>query len=812
MSSNSIADKLLQEGVSSFQRGNYQETRKKCALALQHQPENAQILFWMAASHYHLGDIHDAKKQLEKLLSEEKPPLPERPAAVYEYLCRCYISADAQKAIDFGKEGINKDPHDPRIHLVVGNAYFRLENIKKALRHYDKAWEYEGGREGKPVFLPCPGIIPFSRSAALIQLKEWESALEAIEDALFRDPENATYHNRKSVILFDGLNRFHEAVQSVERAIELDPGTVGTGNDGVYYYNLAHYLRKINKNEKALSAIDNAISIAPRPHYKKLRKTLTASANQEAMAEPSAAATSNFAMVGGMNALKEQVRRIIAIIYSNHEEAKRYGIVRNGILLYGPPGCGKSFFAEAIAGEFSLRFIPVNLGIALNGYGGSDCETIEKLFEQARSNVPCVLFLDEFDALAKRRSYASSQHEQQMLNALLYHIDEHREMPGFVLVAATNHLEDIDPAAIREGRFDYKVKIYKPDFNARQEILHVLLKKRPHDGLIDITRFASDMEGFTAAQIRHVVDEAALKAMEANATISNGHMREAYTQHITAKRYHGKRLRWDDLILSEAKKRQLQFIEKFIENADIARGLGIEAPRGVLLFGPPGTGKTTIARVLASETDASFFAINAADLFSKWLGESEQRVKELFEKARDSVPAVIFIDEIDSVLGRRSDGSSGGDRTRNAVINIFLSEMDGIESSDRIFVIGATNRPELLDEAALRPGRLSESIEIGLPDETGRIAMLKLFSRKMRLDDSVNFSELARETENASGADLKGLCTAAGRNAFLRALEDTDGTPTLIQEDFKCAIKELFPQKGWGEQERPIGFSQKSYA
>ena len=247
-----------------------------------------------------------------------------------------------------------------------------------------------------------------------------------------------------------------------------------------------------------------------------------------------------------------------------------------------------------------------------------------------------------------------------------------------------------------------------------------------------------------------------------------------------------------------------------IENSQIVHQLGIAPPSGILLFGPPGTGKTTIARVLASETEASFFAVNAADIFSKWLGESEQRVKELFARARARVPAIIFIDEIDAVTERRGEGDSGGDRVRNAVVNMFLSEMDGLDSSRRVFVVGATNRPELLDEALLRPGRLGERIEVPLPDVAGRKVMLELFSKKMRLAPSVNLESLAAQTEGASGALLKGLCTLAGRNALVRELDArgiapavTEGAPVVTQEDFAKALSELSSRDA---RRRPIGF------
>lgn len=805
-------DQLFRRGRALFDQGDFQNARKKLSQAVLRQPTNVGGVFWLGACQYHLGNIMEARKQLEKLLEIPEHPVPDRPAAVLEYLARCFMTADPKRALRFAEQGVSRDPRDPRVRLIAGNAYLRLEQPEQALRHYDKAWKLEGGRGGAPAFAAHPGQVPYARASALMELKRWKEAYHAAEDALHRDPDNALYHNRKGVILFDGLGDPEQAIEAARHAVKLDPMTVATGSDGVYHFNLAYYLRKLGRNDEALEAIDKAIAISPRREYKDFRKSLLDLAQKGALAEPPASPNVDFSKVGGMHALKEQVRRIVAVIHSNREEAKRYGIVRNGILLYGPPGCGKSFFAEAMAGEFQLNFFRVDLGSAVSKYVGSAGETMEKLFRRAREKLPCLLFLDELDGIAARRSDAGSQHEQQTVNALLQQIDAHRDVPGLILVAATNRLSEIDPAALREGRFDYKVKIYKPDFDARREIVQVLLRDRPHDASIDTTSLAEDMEGFSAAQVRHVVDEAALAAMEADAPISCGHLQEAYRRHVNRHRFQGARLCWDDIVLPVEKKRKLQFVEKFIENPRIARRLGIDPPKGLLLFGPPGTGKTTIARVLASETEASFFAVNAADIFSKWLGDSEQHVRELFEKARDNVPSIIFIDEIEAVLARRSEAASAADHARNSVINTFLSEMDGIESATRIFVIGATNRPELLDEAALRPGRLSEAIEIGLPGEEARLAMLRLFAEKMTRHESVDLVTLASETEGASGADLKGLCTAAGRNAFLRALDTSEENPAVRREDFLSAIEELFPDKAWSRERRSIGFGTSASA
>ena len=518
-----------------------------------------------------------------------------------------------------------------------------------------------------------------------------------------------------------------------------------------------------------------------------------------------------FARVGGMNDLKSQIRRIVEIVHVRQEEARRYGVVRNGILLYGPPGCGKTFFVQAMAEEFGLHLLRVPLESAISKYAGAAPEAIERLFHEARSKTPCLLFFDEFDAIARKRDDAPTLDTQQMVDALLQQLDAHRERPGLLIVAATNRFEDLDPAVVRDGRFDYKVRIDYPDFDARLAILRTLLSGRPHARGLRLAELAHDLEDFSAARIRSVVDEAALAALEAGQPIRNEHLRAAYRANVTASRYGGVKLGWDNLILPADAKRKLQLIQKVIENPQVVRELGIAPPSGILLSGPPGTGKTTIARVLASETDASFFAVSAADIFSKWLGESEQRVKELFARARTRVPAIIFIDEIDAVAERRGEGDSGALRAQDAVVNMFLAEMDGLDSSTRVFVIGATNRPELLDEAFLRPGRLGERIELPLPDFMGRKAMLELFSKKMRLAPSVNLELLAAQTEGASGALLKGLCTLAGRNALIRELDAcgvapqvSDVAPAVTQEDFEKAYRELSSHDA---RPRQIGFN-----
>lgn len=821
MTTDEVLKGLIADGIEHFKARDFRAARKHFAQAKLRAPHDRRALYWLGAAQYHMGQSAEAERLLKAAAAGDEPALAERPAAVHEYLARLALGSNVERAVNLAEEGVRLDSRDGRMRYVAGNARLRAGSNEKALAHYDAAWEIEGGRSGTPAFAHLPGQVPFARSSVLIKLKRWDEALGAIEDAIAADDSNPLFHNRRGVILFDGFQAAERAAEAVERAIALDPRCERSDCDGLYYFNSAQYLRSLGRVSDALVAIERAIAVCGLRHYRELRdellressETVTKGANAAPNSALSPAIGSapkkkrlDFSRVGGMHGLKEQMRRIVGVVHTNRTEAQRYGIERNGVLLYGPPGCGKTFFAEATAGEFGLEFIPVSLANASSKYVGEGPEKIAQVFADARKRTPCLLFFDEFDAIAARREGASSQHAAQHVDALLQELDRARDIPGLVIVAATNRLEELDPAVIRSGRFDYKVKVYRPDFDARREILQVLLADRPRVDDCDATALAEDMEGLTCAQIESVVNNAALSAMESAAQIDEPGLRAALLHQQTEHRYGGKRMEWDDLLLGDETKRRLQFVEKFIEHPQLADRMGIDPPQGMLLHGPPGTGKTTIARVLASETDASFFAASAADLVSKWVGDSEARVRQLFERARAHVPSIIFLDEVESLLARRSSDTSGGGRALNSITNAFLTEMDGIDSSARVFVIGATNRPELIDEAVLRPGRMSEVIEIGLPERSERRSMLALFAARMKLGADVNLDELAERTEGASGADLKGLCTAAGRNAFLRAIDTEDALPCVRADDFATALIELFPNGAHESPKSRIGF------
>src|SRR3954469_16183420 len=439
-----------------------------------------------------------------------------------------------------------------------------------------------------------------------------------------------------------------------------------------------------------------------------------------------------FADVGGMDKLKNEVRDTVGLMLRHPEEAERYGIDWNGILLYGPPGVGKTFFARAIAGEYGLNFIHVSTGDLVSGIVGGSARNIDKAFQTAEQSLPCLLFFDEFDSVAQRRDNTPDQESRRTVNQLLTSLEAHHGERRLLVLAATNSVGHLDPAVIRPGRFDRHIRIDLPDAEARREIFRTELDDRPAARDLDLEALIQRTEGMTPAAIEKIVDTAALDVFREAA--ETGKQLELDTQQLLGaiERYGGQdrptveRWTWDSLILPAPIKAQLQQLQAVIEDPESARRYGVEPPTGLLLAGPPGTGKTTVAKVLAAQAHASFYPIAGAHVMSKWGGESEQNIRRLSERARKNRPSIVFIDEIDALAGRR-----GGIETQHSSVNQLLSEIDGVSGQRGVFVIGATNRPDQLDPALLRGGRLSRTIVLGLPDEAGRLAILCLNTARM---------------------------------------------------------------------------------
>ncbi|HYG71993.1 MAG TPA: AAA family ATPase [Actinomycetota bacterium] len=493
-----------------------------------------------------------------------------------------------------------------------------------------------------------------------------------------------------------------------------------------------------------------------------------------------------FGDVGGMEELKTEIRDSVALLLKHPDDAARYGIEWNGVLLYGPPGVGKTFFANAIAGEYGMNMIHVSTGDLVSSLQGGSARNIDKAFDTALGALPCVLFFDEFDSVAQRRDQNPDQEARRTVNQLLTALERHRDERRLLVMAATNSLEHIDPAVIRPGRFDRHVRIDLPDADARREIFRTELEDRPVARDIDLEDLVRRTEGMTPATIEKVVDLAAMDVFRESAA-SGQHLELGEADLLAAIERLGGRDRptvehwtWESLILPEPIKAQLQQLQAIIEDPESARRFGVDPPTGLLLAGPPGTGKTTVAKVLAAQAKASFYPISGADVMSKWVGESERNIRQLFERARENRPSIVFIDEIDAIAGRRGDL-----QIHDSQVNQLLAEIDGIGGQRGIFVIGATNRPDQIDPALLRGGRLSRTIVLGLPGESERLAILRLYTARMPTV-AVRFEELARDTDGMSPADLRSLAQEAALAAMGRSGDEA--SPAVTHDDFTEAL------------------------
>jgi transitional endoplasmic reticulum ATPase len=498
----------------------------------------------------------------------------------------------------------------------------------------------------------------------------------------------------------------------------------------------------------------------------------------------------DFDDVGGMGELKREVRDTVGLMLQHPEDAERYGIEWNGILLHGPPGVGKTFFARAIAGEYDLNLIHVSTGDLVASLVGQSAQNIEKAFETALDNLPALLFFDEFDSVAQRRDNSPDQEARRTVNQLLTSLEAYRDERRLLVMAATNSIEHLDPAVIRPGRFDRHIRIDLPDAEARREVFETELDERPAAPDMDLDELVRRTEGMTPAAIAKIVDSAALDVFR-EAKLSGRHLELDTGALLRAIEHYGGRDRpmvehwtWDSLVLPPAIKAQLRQLQAVIEDPESARRFGVDPPTGLLLAGPPGTGKTSVAKVLAAQARASFYPISGADVISKWVGESERNLRQLFERARENRPSIVFIDEIDAIAGAR-----GQIEAHDSHVNQLLAEIDGVAGQRGVFVVGATNRPDQLDPALLRGGRLSRTIVLGLPDEEARLALLRMQTARMPTV-GVDLERIAHDTEGFSPADLKALAQEAALSAMARATGQ-DAAPAVLEDDFTEALARL---------------------
>lgn len=480
-----------------------------------------------------------------------------------------------------------------------------------------------------------------------------------------------------------------------------------------------------------------------------------------------------FADVGGFDALKDEMRGSIGLLLEHPERAEQYRIIWGGILLHGPPGSGKSFFARAIAGEFGCSLVPVDTADLGSGVPGAAARLVEEAFEFASRRLPCVLLFDEFDAVAGDRSRTGETGgSREVLTQLLQSVEEWRREPRLLVVATTNDVDALDPAVVRAGRFDRHIRLDLPDAEGRRAVFEATLRGRPHDADIDLHALARITQGTTPATIANICESAALDAFRESightsvVRITERHLRDAIERRGGSDRPTVEDWNWDSLVLPDATERELRHIQSLLTDRDVADRLGVDPLNGVLLTGPPGTGKTTVAKVLAAEARCSFYPASSADLSSRWMGDSEKAIARLFARARENAPSIIFLDEIDAIGGARGSWDA-----YDRQLDQLLQEIDGLGSRPGVMVLGATNRPEALDPALLRGGRLSRIIELPLPDRAARVAILERVTSRMSLV-GVDLDALADETDGYSGADLESLCQHAAIQSMMRDAED----------------------------------------
>ncbi|PAX07914.1 CDC48 family AAA ATPase [Sphingomonas lenta] len=551
----------------------------------------------------------------------------------------------------------------------------------------------------------------------------------------------------------------------------------------------------VSATPKGVVHIDENTEVELRPEYE----------------EPQAArrADVTYDDIGGMGPTIDQLREMVELPLRYPELFQRLGVdPPKGVLLHGPPGTGKTRLARAVANESDAQFFLIN-GPEIMGsaYGESEAR-LREVFENANKNAPSIVFIDEIDSIAPKRGNVTGEAEKRLVAQLLTLMDGLEARANLVVIAATNRPEAIDEALRRPGRFDREIVVGVPDERGRREILGIHTRGMPLDGGVDLAELSRTTYGFVGADLAALAREAAIEAvrrimpklnleertvppevldqLSVNRDDFLGALKRVQPSAMREVMVEAPRVRWEDVGgLDEAQMRLKEGVELPLKDPDAFRRLGIRPAKGFLLYGPPGTGKTLLAKAVAREAEANFIATKSSDLLSKWYGESEQQIARLFQRARQVAPTVIFIDELDSLVPARG-GGLGEPQVTERVVNTILAEMDGLEELQSVVVIGATNRPNLVDPALLRPGRFDELIYVGVPNAEGRRRILAIQTQKMPLARDVDLDEVARRTERFTGADLEDVVRRAGLIALRRSL----GAREVYMADFEAALQE----------------------
>ena len=536
--------------------------------------------------------------------------------------------------------------------------------------------------------------------------------------------------------------------------------------------------------------------------------------------------------IGGLRNEIQKVREMIELPIRHPEIFERIGIeAPKGVLLYGPPGTGKTMLAKAVASETNASFFSIGGPEIMSKFYGESEERLRDTFKEAQENAPSIIFIDEIDSIAPKREEVSGDVEKRVVSQLLTLMDGLASRGKVVVIGATNRPDALDPALRRPGRFDREIEIGIPDKTGRSDILQIHTRGMPLTEDVDLESLSRVTHGFVGADLEAVCKEAAIRAVrrilpeinmeqskipietlnkikikgtdfqDALKDVQPSALREVHVQRPN--------VLWTDVGgLEEVKEELTEAIEWPLKHTDLFNQADIQPPKGLLLYGPPGTGKTMIAKAVATTSEANFISIKGPELLSKWVGESEKGVREVFRKARQASPCIVFFDELDSVAPRRSGGDSGDANVTQRIVSQLLTEMDGLEDLRGVVVIGATNRPDIIDEALLRPGRFDRILAIPVPDTSARKEILNIHTRKKPLDASVNLDKLVELTEGYTGADLAAMVNTAAMSAIKeqvtnikRENEATKGNQdkqqqekailTIGMKDFEAALKKV---------------------
>ncbi len=497
-----------------------------------------------------------------------------------------------------------------------------------------------------------------------------------------------------------------------------------------------------------------------------------------------------FADVGGMEREKEQIRQLVQA-QLNPDKYNRYGVVRNGILLHGPQGSGKTFLAEATAGEFGLNYRYLSPTELLTTWVGETERNLRKAFAEAAAQRPALFFIDELDTLASKRQAlgpagdpgGGGRSYNSTTNQLLESIRQYRTLPGFLLMAATNLLDAIDPAVIREGRFDLKIRVDLPDESNRLKIFEAQLSRKPWRRC-DLQEFARKTPGWSAARICALIDQAAAFAAEESRKIEERDLRRAVEEGGGKDRPLFQPVEWEELVVEEDVERELRTLIRLLDDPGAVEKMRVPVPTGLLVLGPPGTGKTMIARLIATQTHRSFYPLTAADVLGGHVGDSVKRVSQVFERAKEHSPSLIFLDEMDGLLPR--SGAYLGQHDIQ-LVEQFMIEISNLQPQHNVFLVGTTNHAENIDPRVLRGGRFSEKIAIGLPGCSNRERLLRKYLDGTPLAPHLEIGQLAERLGELAPADLEAITNAAKRFAFERMV-DGQQLPPLAWADFERAI------------------------